>query len=81
MTRGKDPKAQRARLLATPRAWHCIYPVKKGTRYSAVCYALSSLERLGEAEWNILERCGFNAGFTSDQVIKSVRAAFGELTD
>eukprot|EP00971_Amphidinium_carterae_P169616 3360359-Amphidinium_carterae.1 len=37
--------------------------------------------KLGEAEWNTLEKCGFNAGLTSDQVISSVRAAFGELTD
>eukprot|EP00971_Amphidinium_carterae_P169617 3360360-Amphidinium_carterae.1 len=36
---------------------------------------------LGEAEWNTLEKCGFNAGLTSDQVISAVRAAFGELTD
>eukprot|EP00971_Amphidinium_carterae_P203787 4044162-Amphidinium_carterae.4 len=47
-----------------PRSWHCIYPVKICTRYSAIYYALNSMERLSDADWDILEKCGFNPGLT-----------------
>eukprot|EP00971_Amphidinium_carterae_P046127 907934-Amphidinium_carterae.4 len=67
--------------LLQPPSWHCIYPVKKGVRYSAVYYALNHLERLSGDDWNTLVECGFNPKLSPTQVVAQVKAAYGELTE
>eukprot|EP00971_Amphidinium_carterae_P342661 6482047-Amphidinium_carterae.1 len=43
---GKKIDARNRFVQFDPRSWHCIYPVKKGVRYSAVYYALNHLSKM-----------------------------------
>eukprot|EP00971_Amphidinium_carterae_P346214 6487553-Amphidinium_carterae.1 len=62
-----------------PRAWHCMYPVKKGVRYAAVFYALNYMERLTKNDWKTLTECVFSPGVTSSQVISTIKAAYSKV--
>ena len=57
-----------------PRSWHCVFPVKKGTRYSAVYYATNQLEKLTPEDWRSLQKHGFVERMGQSEVVKKVKA-------